>query len=292
MRSSMTMASDRVTAADTGTRLLELEITHRCQLTCTHCLTTSSPQAGHGTMTLRDWESVVSQAARLGIPMIQLIGGEPLTSPFLVPLLGYAVGLGRKVEVYSNLYKVPDAVWHHLSHPLVSLATSYYSDFAAEHDTVTHVTGSHARTRANIIKALELGISVRAGIVEILDGQRTGQARAELEALGVTNIKTDRMRAVGRAATGPGDPDVAELCGRCGLGRAAVLADGTLAPCVLGRFLKVGNVKASPLGSLLTGAAWQAAVQLIPRDGSGPSCEPDGSDCNPASTIACSPAFD
>jgi MoaA/NifB/PqqE/SkfB family radical SAM enzyme len=288
----VTIALDHTTTAKTGIRLLELEITHRCQLTCTHCLTTSSPQAGRGTMTLADWKSVIDQAGRLGIPMIQLIGGEPLTSPFLVPLLGYAVGSGRKVEVYSNLYKVPDAIWGHLSHPAVSLATSYYSDLATEHDTVTHVAGSHERTRANIIKALELGISVRAGIVEILDGQRTSQARAELEALGVTNIKVDRMRAVGRAATGPGDPDVAELCGRCGLGRAAVLADGTLSPCVLGRFLKVGNVKASPLGGLLTGPAWQAALRLIPRDGSGPSCDPDGSDCSPASTIACSPAFD
>jgi organic radical activating enzyme len=288
----MTVALEDLATTSTGIRLLELEITHRCQLTCRHCLTTSSPGAGHGTMAQTDWEAVVDQAAGLGIPMIQLIGGEPLASPFLVPLLSRAVRLARRVEVYSNLYKVPDRLWEYLRHPAVSLATSYYSDVAAEHDSITGVPGSHARTRANIVKALGWGISVRAGIVKILDGQRTDQAHAELEALGVTNIKVDRMRAVGRAATRPGDPDVSELCGRCGLGRAAVLADGTLAPCVLGRFLNTGNVKQSPLGSLLTGPAWAGALAMIPREGSGPSCEPDGADCNPASTIACSPAFD
>jgi organic radical activating enzyme len=288
----MTAKTDRAAHPDTGIQLLELEITHKCQLSCVHCLTVSSPSAGHGTMTLPDWRSVIGQATDLGIPMIQLIGGEPLASPFLVPLLGYAVELGRRVEVYSNLYKVPNSMWRHLSVPSVSLATSYYSDIAAEHDRVTRVGGSHARTRANIVEALRRGITVRAGIVEIIDGQRIQQARAELEALGVTNVKVDRMRAVGRAAIRPGDPDVSELCGRCGLGRAAVLADGTLAPCVLGRFLKVGNVKVGALGSLLTGPGWQAALEAVPRGGSAGSCSPDGNDCDPASTIACSPAFD
>jgi MoaA/NifB/PqqE/SkfB family radical SAM enzyme len=285
----MTATLDHSADTSTGVKFLELEITHRCQLTCAHCLTSSSPHAPRATMTRADWESVITQTAQLGIPQVQFIGGEPLTSPFLVPLLGYALSLGLAVEIFSNLYKVSEPVWDAFTNPRVSLATSYYSDLATEHDRVTRVEGSHTRTRANIIEALRRGIPVRAGIVEVFDGQRVEQARAELETLGVEKITVDRMRAVGRAATTPDTPDVSVLCGRCGLGRAAVLADGTLAPCVLGRFLRTGNVKTTALGTLLAGPAWQAVMQTIPRQAS--SCSPDGADCPPASTPACAPSY-
>jgi hypothetical protein len=58
----------------------------------------------------------------------------------------------------------------------VSLATSYYSDLAAEHDKVTGRRGSHARTRANIAQAVARQIPIRAGIIGILDHQRVQQA--------------------------------------------------------------------------------------------------------------------
>jgi hypothetical protein len=41
--------------------------------------------------------------------MVQLIGGEPLTSPYAAPLIEHALGLGLRVEVFTNLYKVTDA---------------------------------------------------------------------------------------------------------------------------------------------------------------------------------------
>jgi hypothetical protein len=193
--------------------------------------------------------------------------------------------------VFSNLYSVTARIWRLLACDGVSLATSVYSDHAGQHDQVTGKPGSFARNRANLRKALSLGIPVRCAIVGVLPGQRTAQARADLEALGITSIKTDQVRAVGRAAAGPGEPDVSELCGRCGLGRAAVLPDGSLVPCVLGRFLPAGNVATSSLASLFAGPAWQDVMARVPRP-AGAGCTPaDSDDCNPASTPACSPAF-
>jgi MoaA/NifB/PqqE/SkfB family radical SAM enzyme len=274
-----------------GIRFLELELTAFCQLTCVHCLTSSSPQASHGRLGLADWLSVTSQAAGLGIGMVQLIGGEPLTSPHAAPLIEHAGDLGLRVEVFSNLYSVTSRMWRLLARDGVSLATSVYSDHPGEHDQVTGKPGSFARNRANLREALSLGIPVRCGIVGVLPGQRTAQARADLEALGITSIKTDRVRAVGRAAAGPGDPDVSELCGRCGLGRAGVLPDGTLVPCVLGRFLPAGNVTTSSLAALLASPAWRDVMARIPRPAAGACTPADSDDCNPASTPACSPAF-
>ena len=46
-------------------------------------------------MTLAAWTAVVDQAAELGIGMVQLIGGEPLTSPHAAPLIERAVGVRR-----------------------------------------------------------------------------------------------------------------------------------------------------------------------------------------------------
>jgi hypothetical protein len=53
-------------------------------------------------MTLAAWMAVVDQAAEFGMAMVQLIGGEPLTSPYAAPLTRHALGLGLQAEVFSN----------------------------------------------------------------------------------------------------------------------------------------------------------------------------------------------
>ncbi|MFC4056684.1 SPASM domain-containing protein [Planomonospora corallina] len=51
-------------------------------------------------------------------------------------------------------------------------------------------------------------------------------------------------------------PNVGELCGRCGDGRAAVSWDGDVRMCVLSRFLTpAGNVRETPLVEIFAGEA-------------------------------------
>lgn len=147
---------------------------------------------------------------------------------------------------------------------------------------MTGSRASHAQTKANIAEAIRRGIPLRAGIVDVVEGQGIEQAKAELRALGVTNMRADRARGVGRAAGGQ-QPTVTELCGRCGRGRAAIGMDGQLTPCVLGRFLVAGNVKETPLGDILDGETWRQVVASIPAVGACVTCTPaDSNDCNPA----------
>jgi MoaA/NifB/PqqE/SkfB family radical SAM enzyme len=54
---------------------LWLEITGRCSLGCSHCYAGSGPSGSHGIMTAGDWRSVISQAADLGVSMVQFMGG-------------------------------------------------------------------------------------------------------------------------------------------------------------------------------------------------------------------------
>jgi MoaA/NifB/PqqE/SkfB family radical SAM enzyme len=275
---------------------VDLELTGRCPLHCLHCYASSGPEGGHGAMTTEDWASVIDQAAALGARRVQLIGGEATTHPGFAVLLQRAVDAGLSVEVFSNLLHVRDAWWDLFTLPGVKLATSYYSDQAAEHDQVTGRRGSHARTRTNIIKAIERGIPIRVAIVETVVGQRIEQARAELRALGVTTIGTDRVRAVGRGATT--SPDVSQLCGRCGNGKAAISPDGDVWPCVIARWMRAGNVRQTPLAEIVGGDTWRCLLSTIPaprnRKACNPDCKPsqgDGSDCAPAETEACDPSY-
>ncbi|WP_129766974.1 radical SAM protein [Streptomyces sp. L-9-10] len=274
-----------------GINSLELEITGKCQLMCTHCLSDSSPQATHGEMTPADWRTVIADAAALGIPKVQLIGGEPTVHPNWREFAGLALSLGLAVEIYSNLFHVREEWWELFTRDGVTLGTSYYSDDPGEHDKITGRTGSYTRTRCNIREAVNRGATIRAGIVDVLPGQRVAEARAELESMGVRHINTDRVRAVGRAALPGESPALDELCGRCTRGRAAILPTGDLAGCVLARDFPAGNVRETLLRDLLGGPVWTALSASIPQPVRSACTPDDSSDCDPASTEACDPAY-
>lgn len=286
-----TLAETRPSPA-AGILSVECELTARCQLQCSHCCTLSGPKASTGTMTHDDWLKVVRAVAGLGIPGIQFIGGEPTLYPRLIELIEYSRWHDLTVEVYSNLAHIRGALWETLEQDGVRLATSYYSDNPAQHDEITGVPGSYARTRANIVEALRRGITMRAGIVRVLEGQRAEEAEAELRQLGVQQIQVDRERKVGRAADRTVSiPSVSELCGNCFHHRAAISPDGEVYGCILSRFLPTGNVKGLTLEEILSGARWAEARTAVPaRTNQG--CAPDdSSDCDPANTPACDPAY-
>ncbi|WP_405685631.1 radical SAM protein [Streptomyces sp. NBC_01387] len=275
-----------------GILSVECELTGRCQLECSHCCTLSGPKAGHGTMTRADWLDVVDDIAAAGIPAVQFIGGEPTLSPSLVSLVDRALGHGLVVEVYSNLAHVRPSLWTALDQAGVRVATSYYSDDPEQHDTITGGRGSHARTLANITEVLRRGIPLRVGLVDLGDGQRVAEAEAQLRALGVQNIRVDRVRAVGRAASDSATiPHVSELCGRCFHERVAVSPDGDVYGCILSRHLPTGNVRTTRLREVLAGPRWAEARSAVPKAATH-ACPPnDGGDCSPANTPACNPKF-
>jgi MoaA/NifB/PqqE/SkfB family radical SAM enzyme len=270
---------------------IELEIMGTCQLSCTHCCTSSSPQAPAGGMSRDDWSRVIGEVAALGIPTVQFIGGEPTLSPHLPAFIDEARDLGPDVEVYSNLTHIRPSLWEAFARPGVCLATSYYTDDTAQHEKITRSRGSLARTRANIAEALRRGIPLRAGIVEVLEGQRVAEAEAELRRMGVERIRVDRMRNVGRAAeTADTAPSVDELCGRCFRQRASVSPDGAVSGCILSRFLIVGNVREQSLAEILGGIRWAEFTASVPEPRG--ACPPDDSgDCDPANTEACLPKY-
>lgn len=227
-------------------RFLSLEITDNCQLACVHCYAKSGPARTHGQMTLDDWLRVIDEAAELGVEMIQFIGGEATQHPGLVPMVRHALSHGMSVEVFTNLLDVSDDHWEMFGWPRVQVATSYYSDDAAEHARVTKMADSHSRTTANIAEVVRRGIPLAVSIIEVLEGQRIHEAAALLAELGVKHIRFDQMRQVGRGVRDV-QPGPNQLCGHCTDGRLTVTASGQVQPCLISRWLKVGDARTHSL---------------------------------------------
>lgn len=268
-------------------RKLALDITRQCQAQCTHCYNQSGPQGTAGEMTRADWLNVLDQAADLGVRQVQLIGGEPTLHPDLGELVNRALNHGFAVEVFTNLILIPEALWPVLRQRGVTVATSYYSDRAEEHEAITKRRGSYRKTRANIARALRYRIPVRGAVIDVREGQRVEQALAELREMGVTRVRTDRVRGIGRGAdtTGSDTHQLAELCGYCAQGRAAVMPDGSVAGCVMsGGMMTAGNVRTTPLSEIVASPEWAALAAAIPQPRSVPHDE-----CLP--TDPCVPEF-
>lgn len=274
----MTMLDTERTPA-ASLNFLSLELTARCQFTCPNtCYAKSGPTRNHGTMTTEDWHRLIDEAAALGTSTVQFIGGEPTLHPAFTELVEHALRVGLSVRVHSNLYVVRAEHWPLFEDPRVSVATTYHSDIAAEHDAITGRDGSHAATRRAIVEAVRRKVRLRVAIVDHGDGQRAEQAHGEMQALGVDSVTVDQVRAVGRAAGGL-LPSTSSLCGRCGVGKAAVLPDGQVSVCEIGRFLATGNVREASLASVLSSPEWAQARASVPVR---TSADPCGPDCGPS----------
>jgi MoaA/NifB/PqqE/SkfB family radical SAM enzyme len=255
-----------------------LELTGKCQLSCSHCYAASGPTGTNGTMTVQDWRRVIDEAAAEGTRLVQFIGGEPTLHAELPALVRHALARGLEVEVYSNLVRVSDELWTTFALTGVSLATSYYSAESEVHDRITR-RRSHSRTRAGIRESVRRGIPIRVGVVQVEDDQDVRAAFADVRALGVADVRVDRMREVGRGVR-ESDPGMGQLCGQCASGRLAVAADGNVWPCVFARWLLVGNARESSLaeihGAVSTAAVRRALYEHFEtRSEPRAMCEPD-----------------
>lgn len=227
-----------------------LELTRKCNLECVHCYAESGPTVRHGSIDVHRWKALIDELSEMGASSVQFIGGEPTIFPGFADLVRYAVSKKLSVEVYSNLTHLPDSLVKLFKSHRVSVATSYYSDDPERHDEVTRVAGSNSRTLANIKRLIAEGIPLRVGVIKIRDDQRPEEACEQLRSIGVTDVKIDSLRGVGRGSS-ERPACVEELCGACSGGNLAITSDGTVFPCVFARWLNAGNVSSSALTQVL-----------------------------------------
>jgi MoaA/NifB/PqqE/SkfB family radical SAM enzyme len=267
------------------------EITGKCQLACDHCYASSGPDGTHGTMTVADWRRTITQTRDVGARMGQFIGGEPTLHPGMPELVQHALDAGMEVEIYTNLVHVTPTMWEIFRQPGVRLATSYYSDQPDEHEAITGRPTLKVTTK-NISRALDLGIKVRAGVIGVRERQRTQDARASLERLGVSEVGYDDLREVGRGIRTNG-PSIEQLCGNCGDRQVAISPTGELWPCVFSRWLPAGNVRETSLAAILTSQRFARIAGELRKEFETRACKPNQpcrpDPCSPDCSPSCKP---
>jgi MoaA/NifB/PqqE/SkfB family radical SAM enzyme len=246
-----------------GLDFLWLEITRRCNLTCTHCYASSGPDLPlTERMQFADWCRVIEEARSVGCRRLQFIGGEPTIHPDLEPLLEHATRIGfRRCEVFTNATLLRQDLIHTFKRLGVQVHFSFYTFDSAVHDRITGRQGSFERTVEGIRQLVDLRVRLAAGIIQL--PQNAGhlkQTQKFLRRLGVDAIENDRVRGVGRGqrfvsrAAAPRG----ELCGECWNGKLCIDADGDAHPCVFSRAVSVGNVLDDGIGSIVAGARLRA----------------------------------
>jgi MoaA/NifB/PqqE/SkfB family radical SAM enzyme len=280
-----------------GLSFLWLEITGKCNLECSHCYADSGPRQDlFGQMSTEDWLSVLRQSAALGCEQVQFIGGEPTLHPDLPRMIAFAASCGYSlIEVYTNLTVVNENLLGIFVRYGVCVATSFYSDDPDTHDSITGHRGSFNRTVRNIERCVAAGVPVRAGVVETAENAGHGlRAQRFLESLGVTEIKIDLQRGVGRAKRQLHSLEpMAELCGECWNGKLCVTPHGRAYPCVFSRFKDLGSIRDGLSHILGTSALreFRTALKGYLRKNvryemhvcSPHLCDPTGSSCGPSS---------
>jgi MoaA/NifB/PqqE/SkfB family radical SAM enzyme len=247
--------SDALNIRESTLDFLWLELTNRCNLQCVHCYTESHPHSGdRDILTKRDYESLMIQAYELGCRKLQFIGGEPQLNTDFYPLLIRAKTIGFEfIEVFSNLTRLNEQTVRYAADNNICFATSVYSDDPHEHDAITKVKSSHARTIANLKRLIAAGINTRAAIISVNQNKSTvDRTKAFLRNLGMEHISHGQTREFGRGeAIRAQSARLSGLCGHCWAGKLCVAPDGEAYPCVMARQWSVGNVLETSLGDIV-----------------------------------------
>ena len=84
---------------------LDLALTYRCNLACSHCYNVTRDKTE---LTTEQWKNVIKKAWDIGIPHIIFTGGEATLRDDLVELTGFAESLGLLTGLLTNGVKLAD----------------------------------------------------------------------------------------------------------------------------------------------------------------------------------------
>lgn len=249
---------DKIVLPDIGIGLREitLEITNGCNLKCIHCYAESDNySSSKDTISEEKWKNILDQAKELGTTNIQISGGEPTTCNYAGDLLKYANNLEFKmVKLYTNGFKMPENIINDIKESNALVKVTFFSYDPQIHDEITTKPGSHKETSENIIKMHERGIRLRAGIVLTPINNFSGNLERTIEylnELGIEDVRHDYMHGVGRGYDLLKQEGYEALCGMCWTGKLTINSEGYVHPCVMSRFVDLGNVHNETLSEIM-----------------------------------------
>jgi len=268
--------------------LLFLEVTDQCNEQCIHCYASSSP-ACSDFLSLKDMQSVLTQARQLGRAMVQFTGGDPLIHKHLLEAVAFAHALDFKgIEIYTNGLLLSLPMLERLSPYQPQFAFSLYAADERIHDGITQVKGSWKKTVAAIDRSKDMGFQVRIGMAIMEQNAGHEQAMLDFAAaefkLDKTKVRFDPVHETGRGSQlhtkhislmpsqnshMPDDEQDkkahhqvvqrdknVEASARYRKGKLAICANGNISPCIFNREHVLGNIHQQTLLDSLQSAAF------------------------------------
>jgi len=146
-------------ASASGSQLwLHVLLADRCNHSCQHCY---QVQGLKGELTRDQIESLLREFRAGGGFIVSFSGGEATLRDDLIPILGYAHELGLAAVLYTNGFTMTEALASAIAACHVwRVEISLYSHHAAEHDALTRVSGSWAKTTQGVRLLRSKGVNV------------------------------------------------------------------------------------------------------------------------------------
>ena len=138
----------------------QFELTSRCNEKCRHCYLP-------GARDFHDMEtdlvmSILDQLAEMGTLKVTFSGGECLLHKDFIPILRHARENDFSISVLSNLTMLNDEIISALKDANIDLLqASVYSMKPEEHDYITRLPGSHAKTIAGLERLIAADVPVQ-----------------------------------------------------------------------------------------------------------------------------------
>lgn len=185
---------------------LWLQLNDFCNLSCEHCLVSSSPEGGHG-LDGAVIRGVVDQAVALGVQRLFFTGGEPLARKDAISLIDYVVNeRQRELVLMTNgtLFK-GDRLAALAALPADRLRVQVSLDGASpETNDPIRGAGTFDRIAAGIRAAVEGGLRTTVTMTLLRHNLQDAAALVSLVAdLGVKNVHLLWPHRRGRLLTGP-----------------------------------------------------------------------------------------
>lgn len=148
--------NEPIEGALTAPLKLFLSVSDKCNLTCDHCMSSSSPH-GEQTMSNDDLKLIADEAAEMGVFQITIGGGEPLVYRGLWNVVSHMRELHLGVSMTTNAYVVKDEDIENIKR--YSVKTNVSIDGAPQtHDKIRNKQGAYDRSIANIRRMIDAGI--------------------------------------------------------------------------------------------------------------------------------------
>jgi radical SAM protein with 4Fe4S-binding SPASM domain len=134
------------------------DLTWRCDHKCVHCYLTERRQ---DELSYEEGVRLLDQMAEVGVMMLLISGGDPFLRPDGIDLIRAARERGFDVKINTHGNFIDDALADQLAEIKPSqVSISLYSEHAHEHEAVTLIKGSHAKSLAAARRLSERGIKV------------------------------------------------------------------------------------------------------------------------------------